>query len=145
MAKARDVTADVPDRLPGRRRPAADHRPPRARWSASSCLYRPRQGHAPAAISGEQMTAQVVLGALTIGLDQLVGDKVMFCNAERGALTGATPVTLPPPRTVIEVLETVDVDDEAVQGCRELVEAGFRLALDDFTWMPGAERLLELA
>ena len=43
------------------------------------------------------MTAEVVLGALTIGLDQLVGDKVMFCNAERGALTGATPVTLPRP------------------------------------------------
>ena len=91
------------------------------------------------------MTAQVVLGALTIGLDQLVGDKVMFCNAERGVLTGATPVTLPPDRTVIEILETVDLDDEAVQGCRELVEAGFRLALDDFVWVAGSERLLELA
>ena len=51
-----------------------------------------------------------------------------------------------PARTVIEVLETVDLDDEAVQGCRELVEAGFlRLALDDFVWVAGSERVLELA
>ena len=91
------------------------------------------------------MTAQVVLGALTIGIDQLVGDKTMFCNAERGVLIGETPVTLPPHRTVIEVLETVAVDDETVEGCRQLVEAGFRIALDDFVWIPGAERLLELA
>ena len=107
-------------------------------------LYRPQRPDAPA-ISGEQMTAQVVLGALTIGLDQLVGDKAMFCNAERGVITGSTPVTLPPHRTVIEVLETVAVDDDTVAGCRELVDAGFQLALDDFTWSPGAERLLELA
>jgi EAL and modified HD-GYP domain-containing signal transduction protein len=107
-------------------------------------LYRPRDPDLPAA-SGEEMTAQVVLGALTIGIDQLVGDKTMFCNAERGVLTGETPITLPPHRTVIEILETVHIDDEAVAGCRALVEAGFRIALDDFEWSPGAERLLEMA
>ncbi len=107
-------------------------------------LYRPRRVDAPRA-SGDQMTADVVLGALTIGIDQLVGSKVMFCNAERGVLTGETPLTLPAMRTVIEVLETVAVDDQVVAGCRDLVAAGFRLALDDFVWCEGAERLLELA
>jgi c-di-GMP-related signal transduction protein len=96
-------------------------------------------------LDGDRMTVEVVLGALSIGLDQLVGDKVMFCNAERSVLTGETPVSLPPGRTVIEVLESVLIDDEVVDGCRRLVEAGFRLALDDFVWVPGAERLLELA
>ena len=143
MAKARDVTADrqIVSQVVVARQPIIDRH---GRVVGFELLYRPRQGHAPAE-TGEQMTAEVVLGALTIGLDQLVGDKVMFCNAERGALTGATPVTLPPARTVIEVLETVDLDDEAVQGCRELVEAGFRLALDDFVWVAGSERVLELA
>jgi len=107
-------------------------------------LYRPSHPDAPG-VTGDQMTAQVVLGALTIGVDQLVGDKAMFCNAERGVLVGDTPVTLPPARTVIEVLETVEIDDETVAGCRDLVERGFSLALDDFVWVPGAERLLELA
>ena len=107
-------------------------------------LYRPASADTPP-ISGEQMTAAVVLGALTIGVDQLVGDKAMWCNAERGVLTGETPVTLPPSRTVIEVLETVRIDDEAVAGCQALVDRGFALALDDFVWVEGVERLLELA
>lgn len=107
-------------------------------------LYRPLQDDAPLP-SGEQMTADVVLGALTIGVGQLVGDKVVFCNAERGVLTGATPVTLPSDRTIIEVLETVAVDDEVVAGCAALVAQGYQLALDDFVWVEGAERLLELA
>jgi c-di-GMP-related signal transduction protein len=96
-------------------------------------------------VSGERMTAEVVLGALSIGLDQLIGDKAMFCNAERSFLVAEAPVTLPPDRTVIEVLESVHIDDETVAGCRNLVDAGFRLALDDFVWTDGAERLLELA
>ena len=37
------------------------------------------------------------------------------------------------------------VDDETVQGAADLVERGYRLALDDFVWVDGAERLLELA
>src|SRR3954467_11893749 len=53
-------------------------------------LYRPSHPGAPG-VTGDQMTAQVVLGALTIGVDQLVGDKAMFCNAERGVLVGDTP------------------------------------------------------
>ncbi len=107
-------------------------------------LYRPTHPDTPRP-DGEQMTAQVVLGALSIGLDQLVGDKTVFCNAERGVLVGDTPVTLPSARTVIEILETVVADDEAIEGCRELVGQGFALALDDFVWREGAEQLLELA
>jgi len=107
-------------------------------------LYRSRRPDA-APPTGEHMTAQVVLGALSIGVDRLVGRARIFCNADRGVLVGETPVTLPPSRTVIEVLETVEIDDEVVAGCRELVEAGFTLALDDFVWAPGVERLLELA
>jgi c-di-GMP-related signal transduction protein len=107
-------------------------------------LYRSVHPDAPLP-SGEQMTAEVVLGALTIGVNQLVGDKVMFCNAERAVLTGQTAVMLPPDRTIIEVLESVVIDDDVVDGCAALVAQGFRLALDDFVWVDGAERLLELA
>lgn len=95
--------------------------------------------------TGEQMTADVVLGTLSIGVDRLVGDKTMFCNADRGALTGATPITLPPRRTVIEVLESVTLDAEVVSGCRDLVDQGFTLALDDFEWRAEADELLGLA
>lgn len=107
-------------------------------------LYRPTDVETPL-VDGEQMTARVVLSALSIGVGQLVGDKTMFCNAGRGVVVGTTPVTLPPQRTVIEVLESVRIDDESVAGCRDLIERGYRIALDDFVWTDGAERLLELA
>lgn len=107
-------------------------------------LYRSTTA-APTALTGSQMTAEVLLSALAIGLDHLVGDKLVFCNADRGVLLGDTPVALAPHRTVIEVLETVAIDAEVIRGCSELVARGFQLALDDFVWVDGVEALLDLA
>ncbi|HXQ59120.1 MAG TPA: EAL domain-containing protein [Acidimicrobiales bacterium] len=94
---------------------------------------------------GDLLTAEVLFGSVSIGVDYLVGNKKVFCNASRGVLTGAVPVLLPPERTVVEVLETVVPDDEVLAGCRRLRDEGFSLALDDFSWFEGAEALLELA
>jgi EAL and modified HD-GYP domain-containing signal transduction protein len=99
----------------------------------------------PAVLTGAQMTAEVLLGALTIGLDQLVGDKLLFCNADRQVLLGEPPVALSPRSTVIEVLESVTIDEEVLASCRALVDRGFQLALDDFVWADGVEELLDLA
>jgi c-di-GMP-related signal transduction protein len=111
---------------------------------AFELLYRsPRADRA--AVTGQQMTANVLHGAMSIGVDQLVGHRTMFCNADRTFLLSDTAVTLPAHQTVIEVLETVEIDDEVVAACAELVGAGFRLALDDFVWVDGAERLLDMA
>lgn len=94
---------------------------------------------------GDAMTAAVLTGALSIGLDRLVGSKSIYCNADRGVLTGAVPLLLPPERTIVEVLETVRYDAEIDSGCRALLAAGYRLALDDFVWFDGAEELIRHA
>lgn len=99
---------------------------------------------APALPTGDEMTDMVVAGALSIGLSRLVGDRLIFCNADRAVLSGRTPLGLPPGQTVIEIIETVRVDDDVIAGCRALLDAGYRLAADDFRWFPGAENLLEL-
>jgi EAL and modified HD-GYP domain-containing signal transduction protein len=52
---------------------------------------------------------------------RVVGDKLVYCNAGTGVLTGDVPILLPPDRTVLEVLETVEPTDEVVEGCRRLV------------------------
>ncbi|OJV25163.1 MAG: hypothetical protein BGO26_05285 [Actinobacteria bacterium 69-20] len=93
---------------------------------------------------GDAMSADVFLNTMGIGLARVIGSKTAFCNADRGVLTGKVPITLPPDRTVIEVLESVTVDDEVLHGCRRLRELGYRLAADDFRWFDGAERLIEL-
>lgn len=96
-------------------------------------------------LPGTLMTANVLFSTFSIGIEQLVGDKLMFCNADRGVLDGSVPIVLPPEQTVIEILESVTCDDEVIDGCLRLLGAGYQLALDDFVWFDGAERLLELA
>jgi c-di-GMP phosphodiesterase len=95
--------------------------------------------------SGELMTVSVVLGALTFGVHELVGDKLLFCNVERGALVGETPLTLPPARTVLEIREAVELDEDLLEGVRARKQEGYTIALDGFAGRPGAEPLLALA
>src|SRR5688500_7249629 len=52
-------------------------------------LYR-SAGVTDTPVTGQQMTAEVLFGALTIGVDQLVGDRLAFCNADRAVLVGET-------------------------------------------------------
>jgi len=110
-------------------------------------LFRPLGFQAPfdSKIHGDQMTAEVLFSSITMGIERLVGDKKVFCNASRGVITGEVPIVLPPERAVIEVLESVAVDEEVLSGCRRLRDEGYELALDDFTWSAQAEGLLELA
>jgi c-di-GMP-related signal transduction protein len=114
---------------------------------AYELLFRahPEEEVARTGLAGNLMTASVLYSAINLGIDQLVGDKLMFCNADREILTGSVPLGLPPERTVVEVLESVALDDEVVDGCIRLLGMGYQLALDDFVWVEGAERVLELA
>lgn len=114
-------------------------------------LFRPlpssQQADDPVAsvvLDGDEMTSEVIFSALGIGIRQLAGGKTVFCNADRGVFTGLVPMRLPSQQTVIEVLETVTIDDEVLAGCRSLRAAGYRLAADDFIWRAGAEELLGL-
>jgi hypothetical protein len=62
----------------------------------------------------------------------------------REFLTGEFPIPFDPNQSVLEVVETVQVDDAVVAGVRKLVEQGYTIALDDFT-LGLHERLLEFA
>ncbi|MFI7603273.1 EAL and HDOD domain-containing protein [Actinoplanes sp. NPDC049681] len=91
-------------------------------------------------------TSQVIVNAFTeFGLDEVVGDRVCFINMTREFLTGEMILPFGPENVVLEVLETIDVDDAVVAGVSNLVSVGYRIALDDFVWDSGHERLLPLA
>lgn len=93
---------------------------------------------------GDQMTADVIFNSVTIGVDRLVGDKLLFCNASRGVLTGVVPVMLPPRQTVIEIAESVAAQEEVLSGCRRLRDEGFTLALDHVARVADIGRMAEL-
>ncbi|MEV4642076.1 HDOD domain-containing protein [Actinoplanes sp. NPDC049548] len=91
-------------------------------------------------------TSQVIVNTFTeFGIDEVVGDRTCFINMTREFLTGVLDLPFGPEHVVLEVLETVDVDDEVVAGVTALVAQGYRIALDDFVWGSGHERLLPLA
>jgi c-di-GMP-related signal transduction protein len=91
-------------------------------------------------------TKQVLANSLlVIGLENLVGTKKAFINFGRGPLLQGWHASLPRATTVIELLETVEPDAEVIEACRKLREQGYQIALDDFVFRPGWERLLDVA
>lgn len=96
--------------------------------------------------TAEAATSQVIVDAIgEIGLDDLAGGCRAHVNVSRDLLLAVRPLPLPPERVVVELLEDQVVDTELVAVVRELVAAGFTVALDDFVYEPALEPLLELA
>jgi len=94
---------------------------------------------------GELATRTMIDNTVLFGLGRLTCGLPAFVNCTLETLTGSLVHLLPSGMTVLEILETVPPSPELIAACRRLKTAGFRLALDDFTWKPGMEPLVELA
>lgn len=94
---------------------------------------------------GERASRTMIDNTVIFGLARLTGGLPAFINCTENLLTGDLINILPPSTTVLEVLETVEPSDKVVKACRDLKAAGYKLALDDFVWVPGIEGLVELA
>lgn len=91
----------------------------------------------------EQMSADVLITAvLSLGLDRLVRDTPAFVNCSKGVLRDGSLHLLPRERIIIELLETVPLDDSVLAACAELSAAGYRIALDDFEFPDGWEAFI---
>jgi EAL and modified HD-GYP domain-containing signal transduction protein len=90
-------------------------------------------------------TRTMIDNALLFGLGRLTGNLPVFLNCTEEALTGQLVHVLPAGMTVLEILETLDPSPALISACQHLKACGFRLALDDFTWKPGIEPLVEIA
>ena len=82
---------------------------------------------------------------LDLGLPALTGHKPAFVNFTQELLVGGHVATLPPESIVVEVLESVEPDDEVIRACQDLKQRGYVLALDDFIYRPDLEPLMALA
>lgn len=95
---------------------------------------------------GDKATSEVITSSVVdIGLDSLVGAHPAFINATSGFLNGELPLPEQKGRIVLEVLETVEVNEALLVHLRGLSADGYQLALDDFVYRPGSEGLLDLA
>jgi c-di-GMP-related signal transduction protein len=77
-------------------------------------------------------TAQVMLNAFgEMGIAEVLGPHKGFLNFDAQFLMSDLVELLPKHLTVLELLESVGIDDEITERCRELKGMGFSLALDD--------------
>lgn len=114
---------------------------------AYELLYRSSQDQTEACIADDaRATACVVTSAFRdIGIRTVVGGSRAFVNLDAEWLLSGRAETLPKDQVVLEILETVDIDDQLVRHCRALKAKGYRLALDDFfRYSESYEPLLEI-
>jgi len=89
-------------------------------------------------------TKSVIAGTLfSVGLEGLLGGKRAFINFDRKMLLEGVCSILPKETLVIELLETVEPDEEVIAACARLKENGFTIALDDFVHRSKFDALLE--
>ncbi len=91
-------------------------------------------------------TARVMMAALVdMDFEAVSAGKPVLINMTRPFLTGEYTLPLDKDRVILEVLETVDVDEAVLAGVKKLYEQGFHIALDDFEIGISTEQLLPYA
>jgi EAL and modified HD-GYP domain-containing signal transduction protein len=96
--------------------------------------------------SDDDATSSVVLNTMTeFSLDHVVGTNKAWINVTRQFILDGLADALPAKRVNLELLEDQDVDDSLLSALARLRDRGFTIALDDFTYGEGSDRLLELA
>jgi len=72
----------------------------------------------------------IVNAVLGVGLDRLLGGKPAFINFDKTLLLGDWATLLPADKIVIEIVETVPLDEATLSACHRLQQQGYALALD---------------
>ena len=93
----------------------------------------------------EMASRTVVDDAVLFGLEELSQGLPAFVNCTAEVLTGELAGVLPPPLTVLEILETVEPTPALIAACRNFKAQGYRIALDDFVWGAKSAPLVGLA
>lgn len=114
---------------------------------AYELLYRasPTSRSAQFGDAGSATLDVVAVAALEIGLDRLAGGLPVHINFPEELLVRLPDLPLQGERVVIEVLEDVRANPQALHGIRTLRARGHRIALDDYSPQSSDPRLLEVA
>ncbi len=108
-------------------------------------LFRDGERNAyPAHIESNRATYRLIVeNFLSVGLNPSIPSSRCFINFPYQSLIRRLPLSLPKDKVVVEILETCQPTDELLDSVKELYQAGYMIALDDFTSTPEWERFLK--
>lgn len=93
-----------------------------------------------------EATINVVTNAFTnIGVETLLGGKQAYINFDATLLKSDITRIIPSDKVVVEIVESVQIDDELMRSLRRLHGEGFQFALDDFIYRKEMEPLYQFA
>lgn len=101
-------------------------------------LFRAAGHHQTAQFESQaQASASVISSALSdFGLQDILGDKFGFLNITSHVLHSEMLELLPVEQAVLEILESIELNETVRQRCNELKRLGFKIALDDHIYDP---------
>lgn len=116
----------------------------RGRLAAYELLFRSGPENVFAHDDPDEASRSVINDSLEVhGFERLTGGRLAFVNVTREVLVDGHFRRLPPELTVLELLETIEADEEVIDACREARRDGYLLALDDFVFHAGTAPLLD--
>lgn len=125
------------------RQPIFNHR---KKLLAYELLFRDGTANYVPSIDGDVATSTVLSNTFfSIGMDTLLGGKLSFINFTQNLLTQKIPLLLPKQTTIVEILEDIKPTAELIEACREMVQQGYAIALDDFVYTPELDPLIAMA
>jgi EAL and modified HD-GYP domain-containing signal transduction protein len=96
-------------------------------------LFRHREEEIWAQMKGGVRGEEASPGTPVLAGMEVVADGTRaFIQCPREAMIGGAAAALPPDQVVLEVLATGKPDEELVEACRGLKEAGYKIALENF-------------
>ncbi|GHV12209.1 cyclic diguanylate phosphodiesterase [Fibrobacterales bacterium] len=105
---------------------------------AYELLFRRKQNeNSTSVLDDMSATAQVLDNVLNnVGVDKLIGKNFAFINCSYELLTSEILLILNPEIFVLEILETVNIDENIVAAVKSFREKGYKIAIDDFVPKP---------
>jgi len=109
-------------------------------------LFRNGLNNAFPQVDGDTATCQILSNSFfCMGMDRIAGRKKAFINFTEDLLVQKAPLLFPKENLVVEILENVLPTADIIQACRELSEADYQLALDDFPDDPSLAPIIPFA
>ena len=100
---------------------------------AYELLFRDGNNNCFPDIPPDEATSKILTAThLSLGIEEITGDKKAFINFHHETLMYRFPTSLDAHNVVIEVVETVDVDDALIAACKHIRGLGYPIALDDY-------------